>query len=515
VEIASTPLPDPGPADSTAPDVSDAAPSALARVGRNSLILLVSQSITWVLSTVLAVVIPRFFGPEPLGWFTISAALWTMAATCIALGTSTLLTLDFARRGTTAADAAGPVVRLRMVTTTVGFAAVLGFTVAADYGSEVVTMVVVMGVATTLASFADVPGSALVGLERMGDLARAEVVSKLCYTLATLALLVLTRNVFFVAAAGIVLSFVRGVMQTRTVQRVAPLHLATTWADVRRAARGSVVYFVAGLALVLYQQVDAIVMSFLVDDRRIGWYGAADGLFTTLLFAPTILTTSLLPALAREHAADAAAARRLLGQSFDALVLFAVPLGLAVLVSARSGVRLLYGSAFDGAGPVLSLHGIVLLFTSFSILLGSYGAATGRQSFWNWLMFGAIGATIPLDLVFVPWTESRFGNGAIGGVLSYVVTESSMVVIGLVVLARHLVDAPRLRRVGACALAGVAQFAAGWPLRDRFVALPAVAGLVAYAAAVLVLRIPTPAERDLVRRLAGRASGKLARLVHR
>ena len=487
--------------------------TALARVGKNSLILLASQSITWVLATVVVFVVPRYFGAEAMGWFTVAASLWTIAAAFVGLGTSMYLTIEFAKRRGEAGALVGPVVRVRLLTSCVAFAVVLGFAAIAGYRSEVITMAIIVGVATVLASLADVSGSALVGLEQMSAVGRADIGGKLASTVAALALLALTHNLFFVAASGIVLALVRGTLQYRWLARVAAFDFSAGWRDMRGAVRAASPFLVAGIALVLYQQVDTVVMSLLIDDRQMGWYGTADGLFTTLLFAPTILMTALLPALTREHAADAAAARRLLGQSFDALVLVAVPLGLALVVSAWSGIRLLYGPKFDGARPVLAVYGVVLAFTSFSILFGSYAAAVGRQRFWNGVMAAAIAATIPLDLVLVPWTKHRFGNGAIAGALSYVVTESLMVVIGLALLARHLLDARRAGRVARCVLAGLAQFAAGWPLRRMFVLFPAVAGLAAYLAVVIILRVPTPAERAMVTRLAANVLGRARRLL--
>ncbi len=484
---------------------------AIVRVGRNSLILLASQSITWVLSTILVLVIPRYFGPEALGWFTVAASLWTIAAMVIGLGTSTYLTRDFASRQLDASDGIAPVIRVRLVTAGAAFVVLVAFAVAAGYRSEVITMVVIVGVSTVLSSLADVAGSALVGLERMKDVGRADVVSKLCSTACALVLLLVTRNLFVVVATGMLLAAVRGAIQFRRLAAVAPYRLRTGRSDMVAVVRASSPFLVAGLSIVIYQQVDTVVMSFLVDDRDIGWYSAADGLYGTLLFAPTILMTSLLPAFTREHTAGPAAARRLLEQAFDGVVLVAVPLGVSTIVCAWSGTRLLFGGRFDGAGPVLAVLGVVLAFSSLAIVLGSFATATGRQRVWNWLMLAAIIATVPLDLVLVPWTERRFGNGAIAGALSYVVTESTMVVVGIVVLAPRLITRARLHRIVRCLAAGGLQLAAAWPFRHQIVAIPGVVGLAVYCAAIVVLRIPTPTERRLVADAAERVISRISR----
>ena len=43
---------------------------------------------------------------------------------------------------------------------------------------------------------------------------------------------------------------------------------------------------------------------------------------------------------------------------------------------------------------------------------------------------------MPLDIVLVPWCQRMFGNGAVGAVLSFVITEFVMVVAGLRLLPK-------------------------------------------------------------------------------
>ena len=72
--------------------------------------------------------------------------------------------------------------------------------------------------------------------------------------------------------------------------------------------------------------------------------------------------------------------------------------------------------------------------------------------------------TLPLDVVFIPWAEDHYDNGAIGGALSYVATEVMMLVAALWKLAPGLVSKRTLVRFVKTVVAGGAMFAACWPL---------------------------------------------------
>lgn len=491
----------PGPDDADQPGTS-----SLVRVGRNTGILFVSQVATWLISAVVMATLPRLLGPEAIGQLAIAASLWAIAGVFVGFGTVTVVTLDSAREPERAGGLMGPAWRVQLLMSVAAAVAVVGFVVAASYESGVVALAVIVGVVTAAGTLANLANAALVGLERMGPIARANVLAKLAGAVATLSVLFATRNVYAVAAAGVVGVVVSTALLVRALARASRIRLRARWAEARQLARRGVPYLVAGLALIVYQQVDTVVMSLLVDSRQIGWYGAADTLFGTLLFAPTIFTTALLPTLTREHSVDPVRARVTLGRAFDILVVLAVPIGLITVVVARPFTELLYGDEFIESGAVLAVFGIVLLFTFFSVLLGSYAMASGRQAFWNWVIVVAIAATVVLDLVLVPWTNERFDNGALGGAIAFVITEAGMVIVGFRWLAPDLVIRRRITRVLKCAVAGAGLLGAASLVWDEFFLVPALVGAVAYLVVGVALRVLGADEISALRRMASRSA---------
>ena len=476
---------------------------------QNSLVMLGSQATTWILSACVVIVVPRLLGPDAIGRYTVAVAVWAVASVFIAAGSTMTVTLETARDSTSVGATIATALRLRAVTVPISWIVVISFFAALGYPFEVAALAVVVGVVTTLNAATDVGASALVGLERIPVVARAEVASRFAYAVAVIGVVLLTRNLYAAAAMGATTPIVRGVILVRSLKGAMSGRHRASWTDVRAMARRSTPYLVAGIALTVYGQVDTVTISILAEERQVGWYAAATAVFATLMFAPSILMTSLLPALTKAHARSEEEATTLLGRAFDTLVLIAVPIGVATTICAPSGMRLLLGPEFAPAGDVLAVLGVVLLFTYFAILLGAYAYATGRQHFWNGVIGAAILLSVPLDLVLVPWTQRRYGNGAIGGALAYVVTEMLMVIAGIVCLAPQLLSIQRCTRVLLCTFGGGVMVLVGWPLRSQFVVVPGLASLAAYAVVILVLRVPNEAEWNGVRSLVANARSRL------
>ena len=188
------------------------------------------------------------------------------------------------------------------------------------------------------------------------------------------------------------------------------------------------------VSLVVYVQLDVVIISLLVDEAAVGWYSVADQLFATLLFVPTVFITAVFPVLSRMYTHEQDALPHLISKSYDLLLLLGIPIGLGIVVIADPLVVLLFGADFANSGPVLAVLGVVLILMYQNTLLGKFLISIDRQNQWTKVMIVASLATIPLDLIFVQWCQSQFNNGAIGGALAFVVTETGMIFAGLSLL---------------------------------------------------------------------------------
>ncbi|MCB0965235.1 MAG: oligosaccharide flippase family protein [Ilumatobacter sp.] len=483
--------------------------SATARAGRrlvdNIVALVTSQLLGWVMSIVLIVVVSRSIGAVSVGHLQVATTWWALAAVFIGAGTSTVVTLDVARDRDAGATLLGAVYRARLLV----FVLVTGVVALASallgQPLELRLLLVVLGVNALFTTFADVAGSTLQGYEDLVAPSRIAVISRFIGVVPVLiAVTVFDAQVIVVAVIGAVASAVAVVLLHQQVRTYCTISYVADSAAVRAVLRRGLPYLGGALALTLYREIDVFVMSALLDFEPLGWYAAADRLVSSTLFLPTVVAAAFFPVVARMHAADEREATHWFGKVFDSMLLVSLPAGLGLVVVAQPLVDLVLGDEFSRAGPVLALLGVMLIFTFHTTLVGQFAVATGREVALYLTVFGAALLTIPLDLAFVPWTDRRYGNGAIGGALSYIVTEVVILVVGVVWIAPGIVTRSSGVRVAKCAVASGVMAVAAWQLRELPIVVPvAVAGGI-YVVMLVVLRVLHPDELDRVERAAAR-----------
>lgn len=499
-----------GPRTSPEPDVVPATsmPESISFRRRsflgNAFILLTSQGVTWMFAFVVAIVQPRYLGPAATGQLRLGLSLWAMAEVFIAFGTPTLLTLRFARGHEGNTDLLGGALVLQCGMYFIASLGVMAFALLAGYERRAVTVIALVGISSLFNCIAGVGRGALMGLERMEFIAVADVVGKLVLSAAVVVVLVMGADVRSVAVVIVVGSALNAALLLMALKR---LGLRTRFRSglTRELMRESRSFLLVDATLVLYQQLDVVIISLLIGATSVGWYSSANALFGSLMFVPSILMSSLFPVLVRLSVERPDALLMSMRRAFTGLIVIAAPVGLGTMLLADRIAVLLFGSDFAGAGPVLAVMGLALVATFPSILFGRYALAIGKQRFWAALMIVATVATVPLDLVFVSWTDRAFDNGAIGGSMSFLVTETFLVVVGAWRLMPQLFDRSTVLRLAKTAVAATAMCAAVWPLRAAFIAVPIVAGAVTYCAAVAAFHVLTTEDVTQLRSLRTRA----------
>ena len=182
----------------------------------------------------------------------------------------------------------------------------------------------------------------------------------------------------------------------------------------------------------IYLRVGVLMLSLLATDAVVGWYGVSMRIYATLLFAPTILTNSIFPALMRMGAgADAAGGQTAFARAaerlMNLLLFVAVPISAGLIAVAGPLIRLLYGAkAFAQAAENLQVLGVSLLLVCVDILLGTVLIARGKEKPWARMAIAAAVFNPLLNLALIPLAGRLWGNGGIGVSIATLLTEALM-----------------------------------------------------------------------------------------
>ena len=470
---------------------------------------MLSQVTTWVMTLVLTFYMARALGPTSLGQLQLSASLWGILAVLVTFGMDVVLTKEVARHPEGIGDLIGTTLVLQVLLYAVALGLITVYVAAAGYPQDVVTIIFIIGISSLLYQFEAAFESVLKGLERMDYMSLGVVLGKVCYTAGVAALLFMGLGVKAVALIAIAAPLATIVVEWAALGRLRQIHLRFRREVAGWLLKAGIPFFVSGIFLVLYQNLDVVFISLFASAAVVGWYGAATRLVGTLLFVPSVLEQAIFPALARLHSVDSQELPILVRRVLNWLLAIGVPLGLGTLVISKPVVLLLYGAQFQPSGDVLTLMGIALIFMYVNILFGRVLIATDRQNWLTAILVVSVVATIALDFVFIPWCQNVLGNGAIGGALSFLVTESAQAVAGIYLMPKGLLTATDFKQAARIFLVGGLMVLAIWWLRDRPVAIQVIVGIAVYLPLALVLRVIPP--NDLV--LFGNLAGGVARRV--
>ena len=465
-----------------------------------------AQPISWASSVVLAILLPRTLGDANLGRFGFALGLTLLAGLLANLGISTFLTKEVARAPERASQLAINALLMRLPLSLIAAGVAIALVVArrGDRVTEVVVIMLSAGILVD-ATRAVVQGT-LQGLHRMTTLAAFPAVAGAVYALLAVAALTRGGGVVVVAAAYVAGQTAGLIVNVVALWRALPRAARPSQQICRLLLVGGLPFFVWQAALVVYGQIDSVLLSYLTNDAVVGWYVAAYRVVTVPIFVPTVLMTVVFPALSAASR-DPARFNTIVRRAVQVVLLTTLPMTLGVMLLPDRIIHVLrWGPSFQH-----SLIPIVLLAPSFPLvavdmMIGSALNAHDRQRQWALTAVAAAVLNPALNLLAIPYTQARFGNGAIGAAAVTTLTELFMMSTGLALLPPNVLGRATLHWALRCLAAGLVMAAVVIALRDMFIAVPVLAGAGVYVAASLALRTVSIADAGLLmRHLAGRS----------
>lgn len=468
------------------------------RIFKNTGILMGSQMVTWGLSLLLTIVMARYLGAVGIGKLQLATSIWAIMTMFASFGMDTMLVKEIARSPERISEIFGTSLILRTLLFGLSYGIVFFYLQEVDYPADTKLIIYLVSAANLIYLYVNACQAALQGLERVEFSSIATISDRAISALLIIVLLVLGYGVKAVAVAMAAGALMNLIVQFSSIKRLHRLGIKLSTRESISFLRKCIPYLMSNVFLIVYQQVDTVIISYFINEEAVGWYSTADRLFTTLLFVPTVFMTAVFPVFSRMSHSKDAALNQLLIKSFNTLLLLSVPIGFGIFVIANPLAVLLFGSEFAPSGPVLAIFGLVLLLTYQNMLLGQFLISIDRQNSWTLVMVVATILTVPLDMVLVPWCHAVYSNGAMGGALAFVITEMAMMFVGFFLLPRETLQGIDVWLSLRIIAAGLLMVVGIWWLRNQLIIIPILAGASIYGVLVWGLRLFPQAEMALV-----------------
>lgn len=245
----------------------------------------------------------------------------------------------------------------------------------------------------------------------------------------------------------------------------------------RRIRKYSVPLLASRGANVVDKRVDMILLGLLVNPIAVGYYTLGKQISGFVMAPAASLGFTVAPTYSqRKEQGRRERAARIYESSFEYVLLMYVPAAVGMALVADPAIRVVFGSAYRGAIPVVQIFGGFVVFQAIDKVTNDGLDYLGRSRARAYTRSFAAGLNFVLNLVLIP------SFGAVGAAVATVVTYALMVFANVYIIHDELsVRARRLAR-SALLIVGISLFMGGTLL----LVLPYVSNLVTLGAAVLL-----------------------------
>ncbi len=162
-------------------------------------------------------------------------------------------------------------------------------------------------------------------------------------------------------------------------QRIGSFFLSFNLGAAKTMLRNAWPLILSGIAISLYMRIDQIMIKEMLGEKEVGLYSAAVRLSEAWYFVPVIVATSLFPAIINAKKISQELYNKRLQRLYFIMIYFAVGVALPVTFMAESIVVTLYGTHYQDAGMVLSIHIWAGVFVGLGVVNGQWFLAENLQ----------------------------------------------------------------------------------------------------------------------------------------
>ena len=401
--------------------------STAGTVLKNTTVLSVARIISMGLGVVYVAALARYIHAAGMGKIATATSLVSMLILLVNFGFSNLLIRDIAADRRRVGIYVSNALLLRMLLSIVLGVVIFEITRMARYPDDTTLVILIYTFAYVFDSLTDVIVSAFVAFERMEvpaalqvgrDLANIVLSLGAIYLHAGLIAIVLISALVNIVKLGVSLALLKG----RLVDSKLQIDLRFCWRLIVGALPFGAL-LVTGLA---DRGVDVALLSLYRPAVEVGWFSAANVLVTYLLLLPGQFMNAIFPVFARFNEASRVGLQEAYRNSFRYLLILGFPLWVGTVVTADSGIDLVYGPGFENGATALRIMAFHLLWMH-GFANGALLVATGAQSFLAVIEGVGAGLNIAVALLLIP----RFGflGASIAAVVSGIVFSLPIAVI--------------------------------------------------------------------------------------
>jgi O-antigen/teichoic acid export membrane protein len=336
-------------------------------VGKNILVLFVSQLASMGFGFFYLILSARYLGPELFGLLTFALAFTGIFGLLLDLGLNNLAVREVARDKSRANEYLSNITFIKLIMGVITFGLTVVVVHSLGYAEETIAIVYLLTLSTV---FSAVTASFYVifqSFEKMEYQSVAGILTSLL--MLTGAIILIARGAGVVAFAAVTLissALVLGYSFFICVRKFklfnAEANLDFWWPTIRQALP----FGLSSVFVTIYFWIDSLMLSLIQGNQAVGFYNAGYRLVFSLLFIPAVFSTAVFPAMSRFYISSRDSLQLMWKEFLRFMLILSIPIAVGTTLLAGRFVALIFGDGYAPSVAVLQvlIWSLVFIFAN-------------------------------------------------------------------------------------------------------------------------------------------------------
>lgn len=463
---------------------------------KNTAVLMSSQVVTWTMSFILLLFLPRYLGPVDYGRLYVANSIMTIFLLFIDFGGRYSIAKEVARDRDKVGEIAVNAIGIRIILWVLSFIVLLIFVTFANYHPLEKTLIIIFGVSMSWEGIRKVLWSCFQGFEKMRFPSIGNITEQIFITTTAVIALLLGANFLIIGiiyALGYLLNFLILVKYSSQIIKDVPKF---NFSESLTLIKKGIPFFFWSIFGIIYYRIDAVMLSFMAPENIVGAYGAAYRFFDILMFIPSIFSVAVFPIFSRIYK-DKENLASTTTKSVDLIVIAGILVSILIFLFTPDIINLFYGlKQYTSSVIILKIFAIGVILVYIDMILGTAILASDKLKEWTLVALGAVIVNIGFNFIMIPYTQENYNNGGIGAAIATLITELFVMLWALKITPKENFLGAKPKIIIKAILAGLLVFSLLYLLRQIsiFWIFEAILGTIVYIALLLLFKVFEPKE---------------------
>ena len=412
--------------------------TTLRRIAINTVFLLISQAVNFLLTFLYMTFMARYLGPSGYGVLTFALAFTSIFGVFTDFNLSLLIAREVARDEKAVNKYLANISVIKIILCIVTFVILAVVINLIGRSEETVQVVYLLGISVLLTSFTQMFYAVFQAFQRLeyqaiGQMINAVLMTVLVFIAVNLKLDLVAFGFMYLASAAAVFLYCFLSWQLKVSRIIILPHyraFEVNWRFWKETFRHALPFGLSAVFVMAFYWVSTIMLTLMKGDEASGLYNAPYRLVLVLSFIPAAFIGALYPAMSKLINTSPQKFRVYYEITRKYLLMMAVPLGIGTTILAGPIIGLIFGNLYSESVLALQILIWAEVCIFISLPMGNLFNSLNRQSIITLTTAICLVFNVGLNFVLIPY------YGVIGASITTLLTEALSLLISYIYIIK-------------------------------------------------------------------------------